>query len=197
MQYLTDFADQAVILPSIALLLAAFACLRLWRGVLAWVVVVVAAWGLVLTMKLGFMACGSPLAHELLRSPSGHTMSATVFYGGLLAMLGPGFPLASAIAAGIAALIGASRLALHAHTAPEVLLGGTVGVVAVMALHRLAGPTRRRLTAWPLARRLVLLAVLLIPAMLIHHHRSAAEGWIQVFARTTVRHSLDCHPTGG
>ena len=79
---ITDLGDQAVILP---LLLAVGLVLLLagwWRGALAWFIAVSATLGAVLVAKLSTMACQSLLPPVGLLSPSGHTASAAVVYGG-------------------------------------------------------------------------------------------------------------------
>ena len=54
-----------------------------------------------------------------------------------------------AIPLGVAVVFGLSRLAVHAHTLPEVLVGGAIGLAGVAALHGVAGPGRLD-PGWPL-----------------------------------------------
>jgi len=101
-----------------------------------------ATFALMLTLKLVAYACAPPV----LRSPSGHTAAAAIILGGLAVALGAGRDRAVLLAAAAgAALIGASRLLLDVHTAPEVALGGLVGIAGALGLSRLAGPPASRL----------------------------------------------------
>ncbi len=148
MNFLTDFGDQAVILPVMLLVAAVLALLGWRRGALAWMVGVSGTLGVMLVLKLLFSACGDLLPDVDIHSPSGHTAAAAVTYGGLVALLGAsgGTTLATALA--VAIVFGISRVALGVHTPPEVLLGGAVGLAGVALLVRLAGrppAVRRRL----------------------------------------------------
>jgi membrane-associated phospholipid phosphatase len=136
-QFLTNFADEAVILPLVFAIGCTLAALGWRRGALAWVVAVGATLGLMLLFKLLAFACGPPM----LRSPSGHTAAAAVVLGGLAVVLGYGRrPRAVLLVAAFAAvLIGVSRLVLSVHTAPEVVLAGIIGTLGALALNRLAG----------------------------------------------------------
>ncbi len=191
MQFITDFADQALLLPSAVAITAVLVLLGSWRGVVAWVLVVVASYGLVASMKLGFAACGSPLPNGLLRSPSGHTMAATVIYGGVLVLLGVGRWTVLAVSCAIAALIGSSRVELGDHTGVEVLVGSAIGIAGVVALQRLASPLRPRRGGHALGGALLLLA-LFAPALLLHGHRSPAESLLRQMGREYVGPLLGC-----
>ena len=146
MSFLTDFADQAVLLP-LALVTGVLLALGGWRrGALAWGVAVAGTLVLMLALKLGFAACTADSVDTVLRSPSGHTAAAAVIYGGLFGLLlrcrGRG---TFAIAVGIALLIGLTRVWLDAHTPAESLLGGLVGSAGAVALVLLAGAPPREL----------------------------------------------------
>jgi membrane-associated phospholipid phosphatase len=148
LRLITDLGDQAVILP---LLLAAGLVLLLagwWRGALAWFIAVPATLGAVLVAKLSTMACQGLLPPVGLLSPSGHTASASVVYGGLLALV-IGGPRAAVLSAGaVAALMGYTRLALGVHTLADVLAGGLIGIVGAVALSLLAGPRPALRRGW-------------------------------------------------
>ena len=132
---LTDLADADVTLPLAAAIAAVLALLRAdlaWR----WVLVVGGALGVILALKLLFgivIALGAAVG---IRSPSGHTCSSSLVYGSLALLLSGRGRLGTAAAAAVAVLIGFTRLALGAHSLPEVLLGGTVGVGGVAVLGR-------------------------------------------------------------
>lgn len=159
-QFLTNFADEAVILPLVFAIACTLAALGWRRGALAWVVVVGATLALMLVLKLVAFACGPPL----LRSPSGHTAAAAVVVGGLAVVLGYGRrPRTVLLVAAVAAvLIGISRLVLAVHTAPEVALAGVIGIAGALALSRLAGSP-------PHGLRLRWLAAVAIAVVLLFH----------------------------
>ena len=100
-----------------------------------------------------FFACSNLFGGTGIQSPSGHTAAAAVIMGGALVLFLrgriPGVVLA-AIPLAIAVLIGLTRLAVHAHSVPEVLVGGAVGLGGAAALALLAGP-RPPVPGWPAA----------------------------------------------
>ena len=179
MSFVTDFADLAVVLPlafamTIALLAAGWR-----RGAAAWAVVVPATLLAVLLAKMAVAACGAFLPFHGLHSPSGHTASAAVVYGGLLFLLLPeprhGLrrTLAAVVLAGaFAALFGGTRLALHLHTRSDVLAGATLGIAGVLALARFAGPRP------PGLRVKVPLAAAIAVVIVFHGHHIRAENQI-------------------
>lgn len=179
MTFLTDFADQAVVLP-LALVIALVLALTGWkRGALVWLLAVVGTFGAVALLKIGFVACGPAQLGGEVQSPSGHTASAAIIYGGSIALIGRrcGVGLGwSFLPAPVAVLlIGLSRIELGAHTLPEVVIGGLVGCVGTMAMLLLAGvpPPRLRLP------RLVGPAVVVAIAM--HGYHLDAEDRIKDF----------------
>ena len=143
MQFLTDFADQAVTLPVAVATLLTFVLVRWWRGALAWAGVLAVTLGLVLVFKLLLFACGATPSPYLPRSPSGHVASATVVYGGLAAIILAGRRAALMPAVAIAAVVAATRLGLRVHTYADVIGGGVIGFAGVLALVRFAGPLPR------------------------------------------------------
>ncbi len=144
----TDFGDQAVVLPlavGIALVLA----LSGWRrGALAWTSAVGGTLALVLLLKVRFFACGHFLPGSSFGNPSGHTAATAAVYGGLTAMIVRAiwndrrWALICAIATGVclAVVIGATRLMLDLHSMGEVVVGGAIGVTGAVSFVILAGP---------------------------------------------------------
>ncbi len=186
MKFLTDFGDQAVVLPLAAAIAVTLLLLGWWRGAIGWIVAVPATFGTVLSLKIIFYACHAVLPNWGIHSPSGHTASATVVYGGLLALLGERTPsgrrtmrhlLLLLLAAVLLALVfGYSRVDLGAHTVPDVLVGGAVGIAGAVLFVTLAGQPP------PLFRRWALGAVVLGMAGLLHGHELHAEETIQRMA---------------
>jgi membrane-associated phospholipid phosphatase len=147
MRFVSDFGDQAVILPLAVAVGVALMAAGWRRGAAAWALAVAGTLGAVLVGKVLAVACVHVLAIADLRSPSGHTASAAVVYGGLIALLLPEparglrrWVAAFVLAAIFAVVFGGTRLALHAHTPADVLAGGFLGIAGALTLARLAGP---------------------------------------------------------
>ena len=179
--FVTDFADQAVLLPLAAVVAIVLAAAGWWRGAIGWTLGVGAALGLTLSLKLAFLACGHLIPEAALRSPSGHVAASGAIYGGLFAIVArivamrrpirqnlwtPLFTMA------VVLVIGASRLALGAHSPPEVLVGGAIALGGAFAAGRLTGPPPPALRLRPL----LALAVLVVLAL--HGIRMPAEAAI-------------------
>ncbi len=187
--FVTNFADQAVILPLVLAIGCTLAALGWVRGALAWVLAVSAILALMLSLKLVAFACGPPE----LRSPSGHTAAAAVVLGGLAVVLGHGRRgRAVLLAAGLGCvLIGISRLILGVHTAPEVAVGGTVGIGGALALRWLAGtPPRGLRPGW-------LAAVAVTVVVLFHGWHLDAEPRIHHVALLAAREFRVCRGAAG
>lgn len=161
MTFLTDFADQAVLLPVAAGVAIVLVLLGWRRGALAWTVGVCGTLAVMLGLKMLFTICGPAVPELNIRTPSGHTAAAAVIYGGLAALLGLRPAMAVMLSVGIAVLFGASRLALGAHTVPEAVVGGLVGCAGVAVIACLAGPKPPGLRHAPLLAAPLLLLVLL------------------------------------
>ena len=145
-KFLTDFADEAVVLPLALAVGVALLALGWRRGAMAWVLTVAGTLAAVLVLKLAGWACGPPLS----RTPSGHAAGAAVVCGGLaLVLVRRDLPhrVPLIMAALAAAVVGGSRLPLEFHSLPEILLGGAVGVAGASLLVRLAGPPPKGLRA--------------------------------------------------
>jgi PAP2 superfamily len=137
---LTDFADQAVVLPLIGVILLAFLLFGWRRGALIWLTTTGMALGTTVLLKLVFDTCGTLPWIPTLQSPSGHTASAAIIAGVLVATLGGGRSqiIALAIFAGLG--IGLTRFVLGEHTLAEALVGGAIGVAGASAFAFMAGP---------------------------------------------------------
>jgi membrane-associated phospholipid phosphatase len=163
MSFLTDFADQAVVLPLVIAVALGLLALGWRRGAVAWAVATGGTLGAMLALKLLFAACGPALGGMLMRSPSGHAASAAVVYGGLLGLaLRRGVRGAAIAAAVLGAIIGATRVVLGAHTVAESALGALVGCAGASALVWLAGEPTARV-------RVVRLAALAVAVVILAH----------------------------
>ncbi len=176
MSFFTDFADQAVILPLTFAIAVTLAVLGWFRGALAWTLAIGGTFGVMLGLKLVFIACGQMVPETGLRTPSGHTAAAAIVVGGLIALTGLGsasrMTVAVLSAVGAAVLFGFSRLWLGAHTLSEVIVGGCVGSAGALVLVWLAGQPPASLRTDRLA------AVVLAVVILFHGFHLPAEAEI-------------------
>jgi membrane-associated phospholipid phosphatase len=184
-RYLTDFADQAVILPLVLATAVALAVQGWRRGALVWLVVVAATFVVMLGLKLIFLSC-SPLFGPMdVHSPSGHVAAATVVAGGLAAMLSRRRATILPAAVLAAVVIGVSRLVLGMHSLPEVVVGALIGLTGAAALLRFAGPPPR-LNIAPL------IAVIVVVAILFHGMHLPAEAAIRHTALRAAQYIPAC-----
>jgi membrane-associated phospholipid phosphatase len=162
MQFISDFADGAEILPFVVVVWAAMTASG--SGVVArrWVLVVGAVLLAILAFKAACFFVTARLGMAPI-SPSGHTASAGIVYGGL-AWLGLRRAMSPLLAAlvpfAIVALIGASRVAVGAHDWMEVFLGAGVALGGLLALVRLTD-REARFQAWPV----FMAALVVLPLM--------------------------------
>jgi membrane-associated phospholipid phosphatase len=171
--YLTDFADQAVIVP-LVLAVAATLTMQGWRrGAVAWVVVVAATFAATLAFKLMFLGCSQLFGPMDVHSPSGHVAAATVVSGGLAAMLTRRRASILPAALVAACVIGLSRLVLGMHSLPEVIVGAVIGLAGAAALLRFAGRPPPTIGAAPLV------AVVVVVAAVFHGLHLPAEAAIR------------------
>ena len=178
MRFVTDFADLAVALPLALCVAAVLGSAGWWRGVAAWGVAVGAMLAGVLTLKLLFLGCAAPTGP--LFSPSGHTAVGGLLYGGMAAIwLRQRVDLWAAVGLGgvpAAVVIGITRLALHAHSVPEVGLGACVGLAGLAWMLGMAGLPPQGLRIG----RVVLVALPIV--VMLHGMRLPAEMSLRRFA---------------
>ncbi len=198
-QLVSDFADQALLLP-LALLVGT----ALWqRGrrqeARAWVVAVGGVLLALLVLKLGVGACATRVPGRVglfgvgLRSPSGHSAAGGIVYGGLLAMWWRRGPWLSALLAlAMASVIAVSRVRLGVHSPSDVAVGCAVAAAGGALLAWRSGwPAPRvaaagdagRIWPWSLAACVLVLS--------LHGHRLAAEPMIAQVARRWLSPACD------
>jgi membrane-associated phospholipid phosphatase len=176
MRFITDFADQAVILPLVLAIGIALLAQGWRRGAAAWVFVIVATFATVLALKLAFLACSQTFGTTNLHTPSGHVAAAAVVTGGLATLLLGRRASVLLLAALVAAVIGLSRLVLGAHSVPEVMLGAMVGLAGTWVLQLLAGAPPPDLNI----RRIVVIGMAVV--LLFHGLHFPAEAHIRATA---------------
>ena len=187
MMFLTDFADQAVMLPVVFAIAIVLAIQGWRRGALVWLGVVFVTFGVMLILKLVFLAC-TPLFNPIdIHSPSGHVAAATVVAGGLAALLTRHRVSILPVALLAAVVIGVSRVVLGMHSLPEVVLGAVVGLVGAAALLAIAGPP-------PALRPARVFAVVVNVAALFHGKHLPAEAAIRHTAFSAARMLSVCQP---
>jgi hypothetical protein len=161
---ITDFADQAVMLPLAALIGVAMLMAGWRRGAIAWISVITGMLVVMLVLKLWAGTCGPVVFGDDLQSPSGHTAAAASIYGGALTLLlrrtVRHIPIGFVCAGVFALLVGVTRVLLGAHSVLEVAIGAFVGVLAAMILERAAGPVPRNIPAMPVGLGVVAVIVL-------------------------------------
>lgn len=196
MSFLTDFADQAVMLPLATAVALVLALSRWWRGCAAWVATVVAVLGTMAVLKYAFFACAPVLGQTGIRSPSGHTAaSAAIIGGGLVLFLRGRIPTALLVLLpiAVAVLFAVTRLAVHAHTVPEVIAGGIVGLAGAAALPILAGP-RPPSPVWPAA---LAACVILVGLHGVRLHAETALHSLRLFTWLPLPTACLAAPTSG
>lgn len=180
--FLTDFADQAVVLPVVVVIAAALAAQGWRRGALAWLFAVGATFGTMLALKLVFLGCQVVFGPLSIHSPSGHTAAAALLGGGVAVLARARLAATAGAAVFAAVTIGTTRVLLGAHSPAEVMLGGTTGVAGVLLLWTLVGPRPAGLRIrWVLAAVVVVAALLhgtRMPAEVVIRRASAALAWI-------------------
>jgi membrane-associated phospholipid phosphatase len=167
MRALSSLADSALLLPAAIVLLGYLLALGQIAAARIWVAVLVACGLLTLASKLLFHICGSELTEFDVVSPSGHASLATVFYGGLVILIGAGRPrwqraVYATCVLVLLLLVGVSRVWTRAHTPEEVALGYVIGAFCVglfAVLHARAG--RPSISPVPLAVGFVVVLALL------------------------------------
>jgi membrane-associated phospholipid phosphatase len=137
-RYLTDFADQAVILPLVIAIAVTLAVQGWRRGAVVWLIVVASTFIATIIFKLVFLACSPVFGPMDIHSPSGHVAAATVVSGGLAAILSGRRASILPVACLAAVVIGISRIVLGMHSFPEVVVGTLIGLAGAAALLRFA-----------------------------------------------------------
>ncbi len=137
---ITDFGDSAVTVPLALFCVAYLLLARRHRAALALALSSGGAALVILLLKLALQSCLPGRNGALLTSPSGHAALSASVYGGLALLLSQGLPRRPLLLTATALLvagIAASRLALKAHTPPEILLGLLVGGGFALLMARL------------------------------------------------------------
>jgi membrane-associated phospholipid phosphatase len=178
LHFVTDFGDQAVLLPLAVGIGLILAVLRWRSAAFAWTIAVGGSYFTMLLLKLCCIACGHLLPGHVY-SPSGHVAAATVVYGGLFTLFmrlvygRHSRWLLLPCVIGIALVISITRVLLGAHTITEVVIGAMVGFTGALVLIALIGPPPPKLRiGW-------VTGLVCIVLLLCHGFRMPAETIIQ------------------
>jgi membrane-associated phospholipid phosphatase len=180
----TNFGDQAVVLPLAIGIALVFAVSGWRRGALAWTSAIGGTLALILLLKVRFFACGDLRPGSSLGNPSGHTAATAAVYGGLSAAIVRSLwnderrALLCAVAVGtlLAIVIGMTRLMLDLHSMAEVVVGGAIGVGGAASFVLLAGPPS------PAVRIERVVATGLLIVAVLYGNRLSAEATIKSIA---------------
>jgi hypothetical protein len=136
MHLVTNLGDFAVLLPASLGLIAFLAWTGAKADATAYAAAIVFCLLAALLAKLAFAACGARYDLLGVESPSGHAAFSTTSYGCLALLFAAGRTLARRLAVYFGAtalilLIGASRVALQAHSVAEVVVGLGIGAISI------------------------------------------------------------------
>jgi membrane-associated phospholipid phosphatase len=182
LDFVTGFGDQSVILPFAAAVAIALAASGARREALIWCGAIFIALFATLVAKVLFLPCGHLIPLLGIRSPSGHTAAAIAAYAGFamlwVKLAQDRWMRAAFISVALAGClaIAVSRVLIGAHTTPEVLFGGLIGLASPVILAGVEPPASE-----PRPRpTLLLLLVPLILVLLFHGATLPIEGAIDV-----------------
>jgi hypothetical protein len=141
---ITNLGESAVLISTAIAASGWFWLNRQRQLALLWLFAIGACAALMVVLKLSFMTCGQYVLEGTVRTPSGHSAMAALFYGAAaltIRKLSPRaahhpFPLQTA-ALLVALAVGVSRVIVHAHTPQEVAVGLTVGFAWLALFARL------------------------------------------------------------
>ncbi len=179
MEFMTDFGDEAVILPLFLVVTVMFYAMGWQRGGRVWCAGIAAILGCLVLLKLLGLYWGEMFGFaERPFSISGHVVASTAVYGSLLAIVLHSrqrewqWSRALLPPLVIAAVIGYTRLRLHAHTQAEILCGTVLGTAGALWLARSLLPV-------PVMATRYFLVVPACVALIFHGYMLPAEPMLQ------------------
>ena len=179
MQLISNFGDIAVLAPASLSLIVFLAWIGWRRDATAYAAALAVCLTVSLFSKLALATCGEGHSIFGVQSPSGHAAFGAIFYGSLAMLFGTGRAIGWRLAlyggaAALIAAIGVSRVALEAHTVPEVVVGLLIGgaSVALFNAFRLK-PERLELSLRAVFQLSPLAALYALCFLLLANHWSA------------------------
>ena len=188
MHLISDLGDSAVLLPASLGLMAILIRFDSRSDAAAYAAALAVCLATALLAKLALAACGGGRSVFGVESPSGHVAFSALFYGCLAVLFGTGRALGQRLtlygsALALIVLIGASRVALAAHTPQEVGGGFLIGAVSVAVFCALrTEPARLELSSRTVVQ-MSPLAALYALCLLLLAGRWTAEPVIDAIAR--------------
>ncbi|MBL7236425.1 MAG: phosphatase PAP2 family protein [Komagataeibacter hansenii] len=166
MRFITDFGDEATIIPLFVVTIVLFIVMGRTRNAVIWGSGIFLTFCCIVLSKMLGLLWGQFYGYDGRPfSASGHVASSAAVYGSLINMvIQPRFHswlLAALPPLLVACLIGYTRLVLHAHTPMEVLAGTGIGTTAAVLIARTLPPSPSYLMHW--------CAFALIPVVLFFH----------------------------
>ncbi|VVE12992.1 phosphatase PAP2 family protein [Pandoraea terrigena] len=181
---ITNFGGAAVTVPAAAALTLWLLSARAWRMAFTWVALFTVGALVVAASKVMFLGWGLGVRELDFTGVSGHTMLAATVYPVIAWLLlrhlaWPWRVLGMIAAAAGSVAVGASRVALSAHSVSETVAGCVVGFAVCAAF---AWRTRRDAT--PNLKTLPMAASLFVLVMWLHGERVPTQRWITHIALT-------------
>jgi membrane-associated phospholipid phosphatase len=187
MQLVSNFGDIAVLLPGSLGLIMFLAWIGWRQDAAAYAAALATCLTAALFAKVAFAACGGNHSVFGVDSPSGHAAFSATFYGCLAALFATGRTIGRRLglyggAAALILAIGASRVALEAHTVPEVVIGLLIGAMSIALFATLrVEPERLEFSSRTVVRMSPLAALYALCLLLLAGHWTA-ESFIDAIA---------------
>ncbi len=179
MHLVSNFGDVAVLLPASLGLIVFLVWFGPRQDAVAYAAAAAACLTAALLAKLVLAACSGKYSLFGVESPSGHAAFAATFYGCVAALFGAGRTIGWRLAlyggaAALVLLIGASRVALETHNAPEVGIGVLIGALSITLFNALrVKPERLELDSRTFVRMSPLAALYVLCLLLLAGHWTA------------------------
>lgn len=189
---LTGFGN-VVVLGTLSLWLAIWMAVRVDGSAARRWLMCVALTGLATALpKIWLAGCGQSFWQ--IHSPSGHSSFSAVAYGGLAVVLSVGETparrvLIALLAAAWVALIGWSRVVVHAHTAEEVYAGLAIGTLGALLFGAMYRAQRRPGVIWSLPAAMLVFIIASVPKLHL-----TMEPWLRLAGTWLNHHTPMCQP---
>jgi len=187
MRLVSNLGDIAVLLPASLGLIVFLAWIGRRRDAAAYAAAVSLCLTAALCAKIALAACGGAHSVFAVESPSGHAAFGATFYGCLAVLFASGRAIGRRLAlygaaTALVLLIGASRVALEAHTLPEVAVGDLIGAASVALFNALrVSPERLEFSSRTVLRMFPFAALYAMGLLLLADHWTA-EPFIDAIA---------------
>jgi membrane-associated phospholipid phosphatase len=178
-QLVSNFGDIAALLPASLGLIVFLARFGSRQDAVAYAAALAGCLTAALLAKIALAACGGDHSVFGVESPSGHAAFGATFYGCLAVLFGTGRAIGRRLAlyggaVALVLLIGASRVALEAHSVQEVGVGFFIGAVSIALFNALrVDPERLELSSRTALRMSPFAALYALGFLLLANHWTA------------------------